>query len=126
MEELYYIGLDLHKKIIAYWIKTASGVIVGRGTVAATRSALLSPAYWSTWRLGLRFPNWWDYAGVTSIDFPLVFLSIPPLTWLLIRFVRRRRFDRVGHCRQCGYDLTGNISGRCPECGTPTGQAKPR
>lgn len=22
-----------------------------------------------------------------------------------------------GHCRKCGYDLTGNISGRCPECG---------
>ena len=22
-------------------------------------------------------------------------------------------------CRQCGYNLTGNVSGRCPECGTP-------
>ena len=22
-----------------------------------------------------------------------------------------------GHCRHCGYNLTGNISGRCPECG---------
>lgn len=21
------------------------------------------------------------------------------------------------HCRNCGYDLTGNASGRCPECG---------
>ena len=21
-------------------------------------------------------------------------------------------------CRGCGYDLTANISGRCPECGT--------
>lgn len=21
-------------------------------------------------------------------------------------------------CRECGYNLTGNISGRCPECGT--------
>ena len=30
MEELYYIGLDLHKKIIAYCIKTANGVIVSR------------------------------------------------------------------------------------------------
>jgi predicted Zn-ribbon and HTH transcriptional regulator len=20
-------------------------------------------------------------------------------------------------CRKCGYDLTGNTSGRCPECG---------
>jgi hypothetical protein len=25
-----------------------------------------------------------------------------------------------GRCRSCGYDLTGNRSGTCPECGTPT------
>lgn len=24
-----------------------------------------------------------------------------------------------GHCSSCGYDLTGNVSGTCPECGTP-------
>jgi hypothetical protein len=24
-----------------------------------------------------------------------------------------------GHCRHCGYCLTGNTSGVCPECGTP-------
>jgi transposase len=41
MEELYYIGLDLHKKIIAYCIKTGNGVTTRRGTVAATRPALL-------------------------------------------------------------------------------------
>jgi hypothetical protein len=33
------------------------------------------------------------------------------------------RQDRVlshpGNCRHCGYNLTGNESGRCPECGTP-------
>lgn len=34
-----------------------------------------------------------------------------------------RRFTRPGHCRTCGYDLTGNQSGRCPECGTPLGSA---
>lgn len=30
-----------------------------------------------------------------------------------------RMGDRVkrGHCYGCGYDLTGNASGRCPECG---------
>ena len=33
-------------------------------------------------------------------------------------FLDRRRCFPPGHCRRCGYDLTGNISGRCPECGT--------
>jgi len=26
----------------------------------------------------------------------------------------------AGHCANCGYDLTGNVSGLCPECGTAT------
>ena len=26
----------------------------------------------------------------------------------------------VGHCQNCGYDLTGNVSGVCPECGEAT------
>ena len=34
--------------------------------------------------------------------------------WLWRRGLRRRR---EGRCRQCGYDLTGNVSGVCPECG---------
>ena len=38
---LYYIGLDLHKKTIVYCIKSTDGTIIGRGTVAATRPALL-------------------------------------------------------------------------------------
>jgi len=25
-----------------------------------------------------------------------------------------------GHWQTCGYNLTGNVSGRCPECGTVT------
>lgn len=28
-----------------------------------------------------------------------------------------RRIVVPGHCVSCGYDLTGNVSGRCPECG---------
>ena len=31
------------------------------------------------------------------------------------RIARKPRGDR--HCRKCGYDLTGNVSGVCPECG---------
>lgn len=37
-------------------------------------------------------------------------------------FVRRQP---EGHCQNCGYDLTGNVSGVCSECGTsvPSGSA---
>lgn len=30
-----------------------------------------------------------------------------------------RRKMRRCFCVRCGYSLTGNISGRCPECGKP-------
>jgi hypothetical protein len=36
-------------------------------------------------------------------------------------FARRRRFVTSGFCSKCNYDLTGNVSGRCPECGTWVG-----
>jgi hypothetical protein len=32
---------------------------------------------------------------------------------------RDRRPPR-GHCQRCGYNLKGNLSGVCPECGDPT------
>jgi len=35
---------------------------------------------------------------------------------LLSPCLRRSRV-RVGLCHSCGYNLTGNISGVCPECG---------
>ena len=41
-------------------------------------------------------------------------LVIGSATILLWR--RDRRFP-PGHCRECGYDLTGNTSGVCSECG---------
>ena len=38
---------------------------------------------------------------------------------LYVYFVNELVDRRHGpHCRECGYNLTGNISGRCPECGT--------
>ncbi len=43
---------------------------------------------------------------------PLVVVAIPTA----ILFYRDRRIP-PGHCQKCGYDLTGNESGRCPECG---------
>lgn len=40
MEQLYYVGMDIHKKIIAYCIKRADGTIVAEGTIESNRKAL--------------------------------------------------------------------------------------
>jgi hypothetical protein len=38
---------------------------------------------------------------------------------------RRRHFRRMaGLCPDCAYDLTGNVSGVCPECGTGAPSAR--
>lgn len=39
--------------------------------------------------------------------------------WCLTRWVQRFRRRRQNHCSVCSYNLTGNTSGICPECGTP-------
>ena len=38
---------------------------------------------------------------------------------------RHRRGRQKGRCRTCGYDLTGNTSGVCPECGQAIGAGNP-
>jgi len=40
MESIHYIGLDVHKKTIAYCIKTVTGSIVRQGSISAERKAL--------------------------------------------------------------------------------------
>ena len=47
-------------------------------------------------------PLWPSLAGTAVVGFVLLYCG-------------RRRIVR-GHC-DCGYDLTGNVSGVCPECG---------
>ena len=69
--------------------------------------------------VGLQMPSMRNYAS-SGILFhrwlpfwlPVIVTTIPTgvLVWL------ERRFPR-GRCQTCGYDLTGNVSGVCPECG---------
>jgi hypothetical protein len=37
--------------------------------------------------------------------------------WRYIQWYERAERGRRGLCVWCGYDLTGNESGVCPECG---------
>lgn len=65
--------------------------------------------------LDTRLPAW---LAVGIIPIPLAFYLA--FFRVLRPYVRRELPD---HCGGCGYDLTGNRSGTCPECGTPAAPA---
>ncbi len=52
----------------------------------------------------------------------IVFVAFGLPTALLWYGDRQRR-TRPGHCQKCGYDLTKNESGVCPECGVEIPEA---
>jgi hypothetical protein len=47
-------------------------------------------------------------------------LGALPMAWIVVAAAGAifRHRVRLDHCPHCGYNLTGNISGTCPECGT--------
>ena len=76
------------------------------------------PAHWLRWpHLENDFRLCW-----VPLWIPCAALSLPTavLCWL-----DRRRIS-PGHCRNCGYNLTGNLSGTCPECGNSVEHAEER
>jgi len=57
--------------------------------------------------------------GGIDMELGLGWVFVPLPLALLIASCRRRRKPPPGPCKDCGYDLTGNSSDRCPECGHP-------
>ncbi len=93
------------------------------GTIYYYPQFVLPPGLhrFSTMRqLGLRLPRiryepaW---GKVVEYVFPLWVALALPWTASCWSWLRNRRRIPPGHCRVCGYDLTGNVSGVCPECG---------
>jgi hypothetical protein len=61
-----------------------------------------------------------DSACVTSVEILAWPVAFPFLAYAVIVFRRKRTRQRaltLGHCLCCDYDLAGNTSGVCPECG---------
>ena len=67
-----------------------------------------------------------QFVVITNVQWTLVRIPL----WLLLTLfaaypatafirgpLRRWRRRRKGRCLTCGYNLTGNVSGVCPECG---------
>jgi hypothetical protein len=49
------------------------------------------------------------------------------IIWLVRKWITRSLREELNRrnlptCLACGYDLTGNVSGTCPECGTTISQ----
>ena len=86
--------------------------------------------YW--WRAWLYGTVWIPTAAVlvTLLPSPLgPALRLPTIALYVVlaptgiaKWERARRARRVAKkCAVCGYCLRGNVSGRCPECGSPAG-----
>lgn len=62
------------------------------------------------------------YAFGVAVPIPPLLMILGVVTvWRFRAGKRRRKRTRLELelCLDCGYNLTGNVSGVCPECGTP-------
>ena len=107
-------GMILEPGGIEYWINPGADWIDENSDWGILRS-VPEPTWADYWEAsfasnGFRCPFW----------IPLVLIALP--TGFLFWSDHRRRM-RAGCCGKCGYDLTGNTTGRCPECGATTAKA---
>lgn len=62
------------------------------------------------------------YGSVVTVrPFAVAVNTLCGVATVVVVTLIRRRLKKVppGHCCSCGYNLTGNVSGMCPECGSP-------
>ncbi len=72
------------------------------------------------WVLGNFFMTYWSYEiGILLLKGFGVFW-----TWRALGRAQKRLNAEIP-CRICNYNLTGNISGTCPECGTTISNEAP-
>jgi hypothetical protein len=69
-------------------------------------------------------PRWAVIAMLGALPFAWAMSSIPGILNLRRR-LRERRRARAGQCLRCGYELRGNPSDRCPECGAAAPKSAP-
>ena len=85
-------------------------IIGGISTLAA---GILGFCLWSAF-----VPNFIN--GFQALTVSVCVAAAGAVWWAIADRMRRAepRFP-AGFCQLCSYDLTGNTSGICPECGTP-------
>jgi hypothetical protein len=68
------------------------------------------------WMVMKDFPSWHPLNEAGLLAGELAFASCS-LFFLIEAHLRKAPLDSTPRCRTCGYNLTGNLSGTCPECG---------
>ncbi len=68
MESMYYIGLDVHKRKISYYVKDSGGKVYAEGSLPATRTDLhhwmkTLPQPWSAAMEATMFTGWMAQGG---------------------------------------------------------------
>ncbi len=102
-------------------------------------ASILALGMWRWWLVSLALPLslWLNYGLYTAFSDPsfglaivtelghdsmvgqVIAANLPFAVVLAVAARHPRRCRKPGHCPRCGYNLTGNITGRCPECGRP-------
>ena len=83
-----------------------------------TKDRMLEEEWTWRFRLGLSWPTMMRVGACIDVYLPLwiPLVIVGSGTGLLWYFDRR---TPIGNCSVCGYNLTGNTSRVCSECGTP-------
>ncbi len=127
-----YVGDDTHLRFLVGAIYCSSPVhwTVRRADLSGWRIYKVHPrkqdAFFRFWRRdhGFLLPAvrpYWNRTAYIPLWLPFATLAIPTA----YLFWPDSRCPPEGHCQSCGYNLTGNVSGVCPECGTGVGLHPP-
>ena len=97
-------GVRHDPRFLGFRLRLSDGGVMTSTTTAPGATATAT----FTWRSGwlLRVPFWF-----------LCLVALLPTLSRMVRARRRIMRARRHRCTSCAYDLTGNASGVCPECG---------
>ena len=86
--------------------------LVALGTYVAVAASLVL--------LGLPFFRAMGVSRFAAVDNTMYIAAAGGIVSAIVVYrCLKRPSPSPGCCRECGYNLTGNVSGVCPECGTP-------
>ena len=135
---LKWAGLILCVSLAVGWIVSIRFLIrydsksvefmVYSGCVQFTTPNLLKTRGWAIRRKSFNeLLLWGEVSNITaagrvvrSVRIPL-WIPFVPAVVVTVLLWRRMHLSATARCQNCGYNLPGNTSGVCPECGQPIG-----